>query len=77
MFSVLKIDNPLFFVENSLPSFSEMEATIHALERMASLSVRGKFEWIDGLLLEAIETGHWLLIDNANFCHGIFFYQTC
>lgn len=28
----------------------------------------GCFEWIDGLLIEALQSGAWLLIDNVNFC---------
>lgn len=28
----------------------------------------GKFEWIDGTLIRAMEAGHWVLIDNVNFC---------
>lgn len=28
----------------------------------------GRFEWIDGVLIDALETGAWLLIDNVNFC---------
>lgn len=26
------------------------------------------FEWFDGLLLNAVEEGHWLVLDNANLC---------
>ncbi|XP_038059526.1 midasin-like [Patiria miniata] len=28
----------------------------------------GKFEWVDGLLVQALKNGDWLLIDNVNFC---------
>ncbi|XP_041350636.1 midasin-like [Gigantopelta aegis] len=28
----------------------------------------GTFEWVDSLLVKALEVGHWLLIDNVNFC---------
>jgi MoxR-like ATPase len=34
----------------------------------ASGKAVGRFEWIDGVLIEALETGAWLLIDNVNFC---------
>ncbi|KAI5962071.1 uncharacterized protein KGF55_003146 [Candida pseudojiufengensis] len=27
-----------------------------------------KFEWFDGLLVQAVEKGHWLILDNANLC---------
>ncbi|XP_046844513.1 midasin-like isoform X2 [Xenia sp. Carnegie-2017] len=28
----------------------------------------GQFEWVDGQLVKALKEGHWLLIDNVNFC---------
>ncbi|KAL4232858.1 AAA ATPase midasin [Mactra antiquata] len=28
----------------------------------------GAFEWIDSLLVKSLRDGHWLLIDNVNFC---------
>ncbi|KAJ3092441.1 AAA ATPase midasin [Quaeritorhiza haematococci] len=31
-------------------------------------TLSGKFEWIDGTLVRAMEEGHWVLIDNVNFC---------
>jgi midasin len=31
----------------------------------------GKFEWIDGTLLRALELGQWVLLDNVNFCQVI------
>ena len=27
-----------------------------------------RFEWVDGVVVEAIEQGHWLVLDNANLC---------
>ena len=30
--------------------------------------VSGKFEWVDGQLVQALKHGYWLLIDNVNFC---------
>lgn len=29
----------------------------------------GCFEWMDGLLINALEEGDWILIDNVNFCN--------
>ena len=31
-------------------------------------SVIGTFQWIDGTLLSALEHGHWLLLEDVNFC---------
>ncbi|XP_061423759.1 LOW QUALITY PROTEIN: midasin [Lethenteron reissneri] len=28
----------------------------------------GAFEWVDGVLVEALRAGDWLLMDNVNFC---------
>ncbi|MGH0171579.1 UNVERIFIED_CONTAM: hypothetical protein FKN15_061690 [Acipenser sinensis] len=28
----------------------------------------GTFEWIDGMLVQALQAGDWLLMDNVNFC---------
>ena len=28
----------------------------------------GTFEWIDSMLVQALQNGEWLLIDNVNFC---------
>ncbi|KAJ2722068.1 AAA ATPase midasin [Coemansia sp. Benny D115] len=34
----------------------------------AQLEVAGKFEWVDGILVEALINGYWLLVDRANLC---------
>lgn len=28
----------------------------------------GTFEWVDSILVTALQKGQWLLIDNVNFC---------
>ncbi|KAI8323453.1 midasin [Martensiomyces pterosporus] len=38
------------------------------MQEFASLEVAGKFEWVDGVLVDALISGHWLLIDRANLC---------
>jgi midasin (ATPase involved in ribosome maturation) len=35
--------------------------------------VSGQFEWVDGQLVKALKNGHWLLIDNVNFCRCVTF----
>nr|XP_015209182.1 PREDICTED: midasin [Lepisosteus oculatus] len=30
--------------------------------------LHGTFEWIDGMLIQALQAGDWLLMDNVNFC---------
>ena len=38
------------------------------LRSEAHQSQSGAFQWIDGMLIQALIHGHWLLIDNVNFC---------
>jgi len=42
---------------------------VEELQVLEASSVSGRFEWIDGVLINALEKGHWLLIDNANLCN--------
>ncbi|XP_048240547.1 midasin-like [Haliotis rufescens] len=37
-------------------------------ERLSSAGSGGTFEWVDSLLVKALQNGDWLLIDNVNFC---------
>ncbi|TMS12601.1 Midasin [Larimichthys crocea] len=40
-------------------------------ERLAQLEdgwTNGGFEWLDGMLVQALQAGDWLLMDNVNFC---------
>ncbi|KAI9487690.1 MAG: hypothetical protein EXX96DRAFT_514297 [Benjaminiella poitrasii] len=55
--------------EEARGSIEEITHTIQNLQKIEKESVAGKFEWIDGLLINALEKGHWLLIDNANLCN--------
>ena len=38
------------------------------LEKDNGTNEGGRFEWIDSILVKALQDGHWLLIDNVNFC---------
>ncbi len=29
---------------------------------------QGQFEWVDNVLVKALERGYWLMISHANFC---------
>lgn len=47
----------------------DISQAIENLQKLEKDTIAGKFEWIDGLLINALEKGHWLLIDNANLCN--------
>ncbi|CCD26053.2 AAA family ATPase midasin NDAI_0G02760 [Naumovozyma dairenensis CBS 421] len=50
------------------------EALIDINERITKISKINNvsngvtFEWFDGMLVKAVEKGHWLVLDNANLC---------
>ncbi|KAI9498450.1 P-loop containing nucleoside triphosphate hydrolase protein [Zychaea mexicana] len=54
---------------DALVEITAMVEAAQNLQQLEKSSVAGKFEWIDGLLIHALEQGHWLLIDNANLCN--------
>jgi len=49
--------------------FEKIQNLYHNIAKLQEENVRGSFEWIDGILLQALENGDWLLIDNANYCN--------
>ncbi|KAI8600925.1 P-loop containing nucleoside triphosphate hydrolase protein [Dissophora ornata] len=44
----------------------ELDEKFKVLRGLEVTTVSGRFEWIDGSLINALEHGYWLLIDNAN-----------
>jgi midasin len=45
----------------------EVLAEVDALSGDSKLP--GRFNWVDGPLVSAMKTGHWMLLDNANLCN--------
>lgn len=41
----------------------------HVKSSLGQLGTAGRFEWVDGGLLKAIERGEWVVLENANFCN--------
>ncbi|KAL8829768.1 MAG: hypothetical protein Q9170_006033, partial [Blastenia crenularia] len=44
---------------------------LHEAETVVSKSLhdnRARFEWVDGILVQAVVEGKWLVLDNANLC---------
>eukprot|EP00727_Mastigamoeba_balamuthi_P013922 m51a1_g9152 hypothetical protein (5493) ;mRNA; r:105121-123237 len=53
-----------------LPEDCTPDAVVEAAETLhsAPTNCSGRFEWNDGVLIQALEAGDWLLVDNVNFC---------
>jgi midasin (ATPase involved in ribosome maturation) len=44
--------------------FSEARIRLQQLKHSAS-----KFEWVDSVLVQAVQDGHWAVFENANLCN--------
>ena len=63
---LLMKDKKLRFLTHELTDISNNLKQIK--QRRNEPKKKMNFEWIDSTLVNAIENGQWLLIDNANFC---------
>ncbi|XP_022106859.1 midasin-like [Acanthaster planci] len=55
-------------VEHLTAAVAQLRARLAKDDRTIRQGGGGKFEWVDGLLVQALKNGDWLLIDNVNFC---------
>ena len=53
-----------------LDSTQSLRAAVAKIGSLEAKSVAGSFEWVDGLLIEAMIRGHWIVMDNVNTCPG-------
>lgn len=64
----VKTDKQLKFLACQLTDISVNLEQIKRQQAVEQKKKKMNFEWIDSSLVNAIENGEWLLIDNANFC---------
>lgn len=50
------------------PQIGELITEVDALVRESAVVDQARFQWVDGLLVQALEQGKWLVLDNANLC---------
>jgi len=61
----------LLCIAHSWSSSPELEIYIEEIAvilRESSRAERARFEWVDGVLVDALNQGKWLVLDNANLC---------
>lgn len=49
--------------------FNSLSRALEILHNPLVLS-NPRFEWLDGVIVKALETGQWLVLDNANMCNA-------
>ena len=54
--------------KTSLPEFGSLAATCQKLAETPMTLDNARFEWVDGILVKALEQGQWLVLENANLC---------
>ena len=47
---------------------SKVNAHLDKITTLLRSTSSASFEWVDGVVVEAMENGHWLLVDNINLC---------
>ncbi|TEA19278.1 Midasin [Colletotrichum sidae] len=45
-------------------------SNVHEVLQRPLIVSNPRFEWLDGVIVKALETGQWLVLDNANLCNA-------
>ena len=49
----------------------QIEQVTSQLRQLRTAKRSGCFEWVDSVLVKALQAGNWLLVDNVNFCRSL------
>lgn len=52
-----------------VPEFANAADNLDRILQQSSEENRGRFEWVDGILVKALQEGSWLILDHANLCN--------
>eukprot|EP00002_Diphylleia_rotans_P015670 TRINITY_DN3035_c0_g2_i1.p1 TRINITY_DN3035_c0_g2~~TRINITY_DN3035_c0_g2_i1.p1 ORF type:complete len:5322 (+),score=1048.10 TRINITY_DN3035_c0_g2_i1:101-16066(+) len=59
----------VFADRETLGALHELKSEFEKICALENHHSMGRFEWVDGVIVQALTHGHWLLIDNANICN--------
>ncbi|OWB72559.1 hypothetical protein B5S31_g2275 [[Candida] boidinii] len=65
---VAKTINTFISSCNTRGKFNDLISRFEVILAKATAESKVQFQWFDGLLVQAVERGHWLILDNANLC---------
>ncbi|RKF56890.1 Huge dynein-related AAA-type ATPase [Erysiphe neolycopersici] len=54
--------------QSNIQDFGEFIQRLYTLSKNLGTQEGIRFEWVDGILVKALEQGEWLILDNANLC---------
>lgn len=60
-------------LQSQIPGESELAIALSDVRILLQQSVgvsNPRFEWLDGIIVQALQKGHWLVLDNANLCNA-------
>ena len=52
----------------NFPELSALAMECRGIVQEVMLDQQARFEWVDGILVKALQKGQWLILDNANLC---------
>ena len=58
----------LLFVDDLIDVKGKLVSVTSQVRQLRCVKRSGCFEWVDSALVRALQSGHWLVIDNVNFC---------
>lgn len=71
--SISPIQSCIATVLTKVPEDSDVGQQLQHLQSLLSRPLtleNPRFEWLDGVIIKALETGQWLVLDNANLCNA-------
>lgn len=71
--SISIIQSSIAHLVTEVPESSDVGKHIRRLQALLEKPLtleNPRFEWLDGVIIKALESGQWLLLDNANLCNA-------